>query len=104
MKKERASLLMARLEGEGMRLPDRQEAEQLETDLKKLKTIPFKSIEIKHFLFAPPTSATRIFTAKVVLDDGNNNSPRYFSLSAENNIFDFFWVNEQSRWMWYFSF
>ena len=103
LKKEQTSLHMERLKTKGKSLPDRQEAEQLKADLIKLEAVPFKSIEIKSFLFAPPGSSTRIFIAKVVLDDGSSNVPRYFSLSAENNFFNFFWVNEHSGWMWYFS-
>ncbi|MBT5632027.1 MAG: hypothetical protein HOJ13_04795 [Nitrospina sp.] len=103
LKKERASMQIESLSMQGRLLPDRQEAEKLEADLRKIETNPFRSIEVKHFLIAPPTSSSRIFLAKVVLDDGSNDIVRYFSLSAKNNIFDFFWVNEQAQWMWYFS-
>ncbi|NIW71820.1 hypothetical protein GWN15_23585 [candidate division KSB1 bacterium] len=81
----------------------KKEAENLQIELKKLETVPFKSVEVGHFLFPPPGSSTRIYVVKVVIGDGSQGVPRFFSLSAENNMFDFFWVNEHSRWMWFFS-
>ncbi|KMP10677.1 hypothetical protein UZ36_06930 [Candidatus Nitromaritima sp. SCGC AAA799-C22] len=86
-------------------LPDRQKARTWETELRRLERIEFKSVEIKQFLMAPPSTSTRIYVARVVIGDskGQDNA-RYFSLSARNNIFDFFWVNEHSKIMWWFSF
>jgi len=41
---------------------------------------------------------------KVDLNGSNDErNTRYLSLTAKNRSFDFFWVNEHSKWMWKYS-
>lgn len=88
----------------GLNSPNRKIAERWENDLKYIEQMEFISLEIRHFLFAPPTSSTRIFMVKAVLRDTENHERVcYFSLSARNRFFDFFWVNEHSKWKCFFS-
>lgn len=105
LKKQVSDYYMSDVAKSSMRLPDRAMAERWESDINNIDSINFSSLEIKHFLVAPPTATSRIYVARVVLQDPDGNEEiRYFSLSAENRFFDFFWVNEHSRWMWTFSF
>ena len=53
----------------GLNSPNRKIAERWENDLKYIEQMEFISLEIRHFLFAPPTSSTRIFMVKAVLRD-----------------------------------
>ncbi len=96
---------MQKLKAAGQSVPDYSTASKWEKELTDINQMEFVSIEIRHFLIAPPTSSTRIFMVKAVMRDADKNeSTRYFSLSARNRFFDFFWVNEHSRWKWLLSF
>ncbi|NIT13696.1 MAG: hypothetical protein GTN99_05480 [Candidatus Dadabacteria bacterium] len=96
---------MQQLKKSGMSSPDFITASKWEKDLSSINQMEFVSIEISHFLVAPPTSSTRIFMVKAVIRDSDGReSTRYFSLSARNRFYDFFWVNEHSKWKWYLSF
>lgn len=89
----------------GKNVPDRAMAEQWQADYQRIDQTEFLSVEVKHFLVAPPGASSRIFVARVVLKEPDADpQTRYFSLSAENNLFDFFWVNEHGRLMWTFAF
>lgn len=89
----------------GFNPPDAVLAEQWNKDIRKSENVVFESIEVSHFLIAPPTSSTRIYVVKTVIKGKDEQrKTRYFSLTSKNRFFDFFWVNEHSRWMWLFSF
>jgi hypothetical protein len=95
---------MQDLKAAGQNSPDLRTASKWEKDLNRIEQMEFISIEIRHFLVAPPTSSTRIYLVKTVIRDSDKNEKtRYFSLSARNRFFDFFWVNEHSKWKWFFS-
>jgi phage-related protein len=95
---------MEQLKAAGLNTPDEQIAKRWQADLNHIDQMEFISIEIRHFLVAPPTSSTRIFMVKAVIRDSDKNENiRYFSLSASNRFFDFFWVNEHSKWKWFLS-
>lgn len=104
LKKEISNRQLVELAKSGLRVPDREAAKQIGEDLRAVDEIEFLSIEVKHFLVALPTDTSRLFTARAVLRgaDGQEQT-RYFSLSAESRLYDFFWVNEHSRLMWAFS-
>lgn len=92
------------LKAGGQTSPDLKTSLKWERDLNRIDRMEFISLEIRHFLVAPPTSSTRIFMVKTVIRDSDKNENiRYFSLSARNRFFDFFWVNEHSKWKWFFS-
>ena len=85
---------MEQLKAAGLNTPDAKIAKRWQTDLNRIEQMEFISTEIRHFLVAPPTSSTRIFMVKAVIRDTNKNENiRYFSLSARNRFFDFFWLN-----------
>lgn len=105
LKKRLSYAYLDQLRNSGLSLPGRELAEQWGNDLRSADIIVFESLEIRHFLLAPPTASTRIYMVKVVLKGSNDErNTRYFSLTAKNRFFDFFWVNEHSKWMWKFSF
>jgi len=90
---------------QGSTVPDFNTSLNWEKEIQQIQKMEFDSLEIKHFLVAPPTSSKRIYMTRVVMRDSEDViRTRYFSLSAQNRFFDFFWVNEQSAWMWYLSF
>ncbi|NIP38271.1 MAG: hypothetical protein GWO07_03610 [Candidatus Dadabacteria bacterium] len=96
---------MQQLKADGQSSADYKTASKWEKELNRIDRMEFVSIEIRHFLVAPPTSSTRIYMVKAVIRGADKKeSTRYFSLSAQNNFFDFFWVNEHSRWKWFLSF
>ncbi len=96
---------MAALAAEQRATPNRADAKRWREALLAADHTEFVAVEVKHFLVAPPGSSRRIFVARVITQEGGKTlRTRYFSLSAENNAFDFFWVREQSRWMWLLSF
>ena len=96
---------LAELRANGLTVPTRGMAERWQGEMRRLEETTFVSTEVKHFLFAPPTSATRIFVVKALLRDGGGGErTHYFTLSAENRFFNVFWVNETSRTLWLFAF
>lgn len=100
LKKRLSGNYVEQLRSSGMRVPDTGMAEQWENELRDADSIEFESLEIRHFLVAPPTSSTRIYLVKVVIKGSNDErNSRYFSLTAKNRFFNFFWVNEHSKWM-----
>jgi hypothetical protein len=104
LKQQAMNRRMEDLRIEGISSPNAPLARKWKTDLVNVDRMQFVSLEIKHFLIAPPGSTTRIFVAKTVIRQaGKEDQTRYFSLSARNRAFDFFWVNEHSQWMWMFS-
>ena len=95
---------MEQLKAAGLNTPNAEIAKLWQADLNRIEQMEFISLEIRHFLISPPTSSTRIFMVKAVIRDlDKNENIRYFSLSARNRFFDFFWVNEHSKWKWFFS-
>jgi len=96
---------MQEMKTAGMESPDKNMAERLNAELEQFERTQFVSVEVKHFLFVPTLiTSSRMFVVKAVLRPENKKEEtHYFSLSARNNLFDFFWVAEQSQWMWYFS-
>lgn len=96
---------LAELRARGLRVPTVAMAERWQAQMQRIRQTEFESIEVRHFLFAPPTSTTRIFVVKMLCrEGGKRQSTRYFTLSAENRFFDFFWVSERSRLFWLFAF
>lgn len=72
-------------------MPDSNTSLKWEKEIQQIQEMEFDSLEIKHFLVAPPTSSKRIYMAKVVMRDSENViSTSYFSLSAQNWFFNFF--------------
>jgi hypothetical protein len=96
---------MEEMKAAGAKSPDKSMAERLNAELEQFKRMQFVSVEVKQFLFVPTLiTSSRMFVVKAVLRlDNKTEETHYFSLSARNNLFDFFWVAEQSQWMWYFS-
>lgn len=105
LKKEAGARHREALLAAGGTVPDRPMAEQWQAEYRRIDQTQFLSLEVKHFLVAPPGAISRIFVAKAVMQVPDADpQTRFFSLSAESNLFDFFWVNEQNRLMWAFSF
>ncbi|MDA0691020.1 MAG: hypothetical protein O3A78_02770 [Nitrospinae bacterium] len=96
---------MQEMKAAGLKSPDKNMAERLNAELEQFERTQFISVEVKHFLFVPTLiTSSRMFVVKTVLRPENKKEETlYFSMSARNNLFDFFWVAEQSQWMWYFS-
>jgi len=105
LKANLATRLIEDMKAAGLQAPDRDMAERWDREFKQFERMEFVSVEVKHFIFVPTLiTSSRMFVAKAVLRPENGKEvTRYFSLSAQNNFFDFFWVAEQSRWMWWFS-
>jgi hypothetical protein len=98
---------MAGLRAAGRSTPEAGAARRWQSELERLERTEFVSIEIKHLLFVPPFTSSRFYVARATLRDPRDpervDEVRFFSLSADNHFFDFFWVSEQSRLMWLLS-
>lgn len=105
LKKEAAQQHSRELQSSGLNLPTQEMAERWKAEMDEISQIEFLSLDIKKFIFVPTLiTSSRMYAVRVDLQRPNRKSEtRYFSLSAKNNLFDFFWVTEQSRWMWFFS-
>jgi hypothetical protein len=104
MKQKLMSEHMEYLKTAGLRTPNAEVAERWKAQLQQIEQVELISMKIRHFLVAPPFSSTRIFVVKTVIHNTEKQQqPRYFSLSARNRFFNFFWVNEHSKWIWLFS-
>jgi hypothetical protein len=99
-----SSQQMRDLQAAGLSLPNTEMAEKWKANLEYIDHLEFVSVKIGRFLFVPPFTSSRMFVVKVVLRDAKEQyESRYFSFSARSKFFDFFWVAEQSRWMWILS-
>ena len=105
LKKEVALQHVQDLRSSGLSLPTQEMAERWKSEMDEISQIKFLSLDIKKFILVPSfITSSRMYTVRVDLQRPNRKKEtRYFSLSARNNLFDFFWVTEQSRWMWFFS-
>jgi hypothetical protein len=104
LKKKVSAEYVEQVKNSGLNLPSTELAERWQNDIKNIEDMDFESLEIRHFLIAPPTSSTRIYVVKAIIMGLNDKKhTRYFSLTARNRYFDFFWVSEHSKWMWLFS-
>jgi hypothetical protein len=96
---------MEEVQSAGLKSPDIEMAKRWQEQLASVDQLEFVAVEIKHLLFVPFFTTDRIFMVKIVSRDKNQQEQtRYFSLSARNKFFDFFWVAEQSRLLWMLSF
>jgi hypothetical protein len=104
LKWQLSSRYMADLRAAGLGSPDVETATRLKADYEYINRLEFASVQIRHFIFVPPFTSSRLFVVKAVLRDAKHREQiRYFSFSARNKFFDFFWVAEQSRFMWLLS-
>lgn len=105
LKKELASQHLQELQSSRLSIPTYETAERWKSEIDEINQIKFESIKIKQFIFVPTIiTSSRIFIVKVeYMDAHHHRETRYYSLSAKNNLADFFWVREQSRLMWFLS-
>lgn len=95
---------MAQLKASGLNVPDANMASRWKADFDRLDRLEFVSLKIKRSLFSSPLSSSRVFVVKVTLREPEETSQtRYFSLSADSKLFDFFWTVERPRWVWFFA-
>ena len=105
MKADRTQQFLTALRDEPGGVASPAAGQRLKNDLQKIDHIPFVSLEIGHLIFVPTfITSSRVYVAKAVFrDEDGAERTRYFSLTARNNFFDFFWVNEHSRLIWWFT-
>lgn len=104
LKKEVTNRFTHVLKNDGSNPSDVEAAQRLKDDMDRIDQTVFISVKVNRFLFTPPFTTRRMFVVKAVLRSSEGTEEtRFFTLSAENRFFDFFWVNEYSRWMWFFS-
>ncbi len=64
----------------------------------------FASVEVETFLFYPPFVSGRVYTIKAVIRENNKpDAIRFFSISTRSKIANYYWVDEKSRLMWFYS-
>jgi hypothetical protein len=104
LKWQLSSHQMASLQTAGVSSPDAETAMRWQEGFEYVDHLEFVSVKVRHFLFVPPFTSSRMFVVKVVLRDTKQQvQTRYFSLSARTKFFDVFWTAEQSRLMWMLS-
>jgi hypothetical protein len=104
LKWQAGTQLMAEVRATGLRAPNEEQANRWKERAAAIDHLEFVSVEIRHFLFVPPSASSRMFMVKVVSRDPNQKEQtRYFSLSSRNKFFNVFLVAEQTRLMWLMS-
>ncbi len=104
LRQQLSSRYMTDLKAAGLSSPDFETATRWKAGYDDIDRLEFVSVQIKHFMLVPPFTSSRLFVVKAVIRDSQQRQQiRYFSFSARNKFFDFFWVAEQSRFMWILS-
>lgn len=104
LRSQLSSRFIREIQKAGLSSPDFEMSARLQAGYKYIDQLKFVSVEVDHFLFVPPFTSHRLFVVKAVICDASQREQtRYFSFSARNKFFDFFWVTEQSRFIWMLS-
>jgi len=95
---------VAQLHADGLTAPTVEMARRWQIERDRLELLEFSSLDVRSFLFTPPLVSSCLYVVRVELRFPDEDpETRFFSLTVDSRLSDFFWADEKPALLWYLA-